>query len=449
MTYVQSPGAGHRRFDTGAARADHLARAFNGLPEAVNNRQVLTALKRAAPYLGVSPRLVHAIDTLMAWSKPIDWSPGERPIVFPSNETLAQKLGVGVRQVQKLLDRAVAEGLISHRDSANGNRIGARGKDGRLIYAYGIDLSPLGARLAEFVETASRGSAEDARLDVLRKRLTGARRKIRSLAQAVIDASLTEVDADLPLEVAQLATRQMRLVRDETLLGCCVEQMEERAAALAAAVRVAMSSREGVEISKDDSPSDESEAMLITTTKQNQSAKAEYSRGYSTKSSSGYDVRVVGPQTEVEADLENHGVDPAFIANVAPEICSGASGEHPAWGDLVVMAERLVGQTGIHRAAWHEACRLMGQKGAAASVIATTCKHLRGDVDRPGAYLRGMNTRAAAGELNLGRTFHGLKDAGRVAGMKSLHDGSDPRSVGQLVASALRGNGSGLLGRLI
>ena len=106
-------------------------------------------------------------------------------------------------------------------------------------------------------------------------------------------------------------------------------------------------------------------------------------------------------------------------------------------GDLINTAERLVDQAAIHRNVWHEACRLMGQKGAAASVIATAHKHMRGDVDRPGAYLRGMNKHAASGQLNLGRTYHGLKDSVRSEGMRSLATGSDSRSIGQLAAAAL------------
>ena len=122
---------------------------------------------------------------------------------------------------------------------------------------------------------------------------------------------------------------------------------------------------------------------------------------------------------------------------MAPEfILSGT--QRPTWGVLINTAERLVDQTSIHRNVWHEACRLMGQKGAAASVLVTAHKHLRGDVDRPGAYLRGMNKHAAAGLLNLGRTFHGLKGNARAEGMRSLATGSDPRPVGQLAAAALK-----------
>lgn len=437
MSYALAPGAGHRRLDERTAATDQLAQRFGGLPEDLTHRQVLTVFKRAAPYLGIPPRLVHAVDTLMSWSRSVDWSDGQRPIVFPSNEKLTQKLGIGVRQVQKLLANAARFGLIAHRDSANGNRIGARGKDGRLIYAYGIDLSPLAVRYEEFAAAAREGVEADLRIKVLRQRLAAARRRIRTLAQLVDDEQIDSIDARTAVEIALLATSQMRCVRDEELLGACVEQMEARAEDLGKAVAAVLGVGPDGSFSQKDSPSGEPRDTLITTTSEPNTAKAAYSSGYPKKSSrNGYDVRDPEPQSDVEADLAKHGVDPEFIATVVPEfIMTGAP--RPTWGELIGTAERLVDQTAIHRTVWHEACRLMGQKGAAASVLATAHKHMRGDVDRPGAYLRGMNKHAASGLLNLGRTYHGLKDSARSEGMRSLSTGSDPRSIGQLAAAAL------------
>lgn len=437
MSYTYAPGAGHRRIDDRTAATEQIAAGFRGLPEDVSHRQVLTAFKRAAPYLGIPARLVHVVDTLMSWSRPIDWTASQRPVVFPSNEKLSSKLGIGIRQLQKTLTSAARRGLIAHRDSPNGNRVGARGKDGRLIYAYGIDLSPLGARYQEFVDAAERGSAADVRIDVLRKRLSAARRRIRSFAQLVEDEAIASIDARLVVELSEMAARHMRAVRDEDLLSACVEQIEQRSDDLAVAVNAALSTAEGALRDRHSSPSDDLSDTPITTTKQPKIAKAIYSSGFPRISRNAeYDVRNEGPQTEVEGDLEKHGVDPAFIAAVVPELIFGHT--PPTWGDLIATAERLVDQAAIHRNVWHEACRLMGQKGAAASVIATAHKHARGHVERPGAYLRGMNKNAATGSLNLGRTYHGLKDTARTEGMRALAAGSDPRSIGQLALAALR-----------
>ena len=440
---VFAPGAGHRRVDERTASTERLADSFSGLPENISHRHVLTALKRAAPYIGIPPRLVHAIDTLMSWSREVDWAEGQRPIVFPSNEKLSQKLGIGVRQLQKLLASATRWGLIAHRDSANGKRVGARGRDGRLIYAYGIDLSPLGVRYADFVSIAAEGTAADLRLEVLRKRLTSARRRIRSLAQFALDEAIGGINTAGIIEIAQLAVHQMRKVRDEGLLHACVAELESHAAALADSIKTAVEVADVPPKAPKDSPKGVENDTRYTTTIQPSIAKATICRSLAVKrSDAGYDIRNNEPQSDVEMDLAHHGVDPSFIAAVAPELIS-RPGEQMTWGLVIGDAERLVAQASIPADVWREACRLMGQKGAAASVFATAHKHVRGDVDRPGAYLRGMNKNAAAGKLNLGRTFHGLKDHMKRQPIRSLSSGTDTRSIGQLLATALRSTARG------
>ena len=66
--------------------------------------------------------------------------------------------------------------------------------------------------------------------------------------------------------------------------------------------------------------------------------------------------------------LEKHGVDPEFMMSIAPELCSGLLHHDGSWGEVVATAERLAGQSGISNHAFKEACRIMGQRGAAARV---------------------------------------------------------------------------------
>ena len=69
----------------GLLKADRTAEKFAGLPEGVESHgQLLAAFKAAAPRLGISPRLVHAVDWLFCFTKPQDWEPDARPIVWPS-----------------------------------------------------------------------------------------------------------------------------------------------------------------------------------------------------------------------------------------------------------------------------------------------------------------------------------------------------------------------------
>ena len=434
MVVAHNPGRGLRRFDEHAAKAMKLVEEFHGLETGMAPSNALAALKRAAPYMNVPLRVVSVIDLLFAWTKPQDWQSGQTPVVWPSNDLLAQKLGVTVRQVQKLLNQAQAFGLISFRDSPNGHRGGRRGSEGLIAWGYGIVLAPIGTRFQEFAARATKGAAEDAALTVLRKRLAAARRNIRALTQTAFDANLHDLKAGDDLALAVMATDQMRWVRDAGLLTACVEQLEERARHLANAVStrivVPETSIGQVESSCWDGPDD----IDSTTTIQLLSANADNRSDSADKSSENGAALPSQPHTAVDDDLEKHGVDPEFIMAIAPELCSGLLYRDGSWGEVVATAERLAGQSGISSHAFKEACRIMGQRGAAASVFATIQKYRRGEVQRPGAYLRGMSSKADKGELNLGRTLHGLKDTSHAVAMRGMSDGTDATPIGSLMS---------------
>jgi len=434
MAAAQNPGRGLRRFDEHAARATKLVEGFRGLERGMAPSNALAALKRAAPYMAVPLRVISVIDLLFAWTKPQDWQAGRLPVVWPSNDLLAQKLGVTVRQVQKLLKQAQAYGLVSFADSPNGHRGGRRSADGFITWGYGIVLAPIGTRIEEFTARAAKGAAEDTAVTVLRKRLAAARRHIRTLAQTAFDADLHHLKADDELAVVLMATDQMRRVRDQRLLTACVEQIEERARKLAERLSAEIVEPKTLHPHENSSSSDASDAIHSTTTTELQSAKADTSRSLAINCSKDGNAPLLQPRTPIDEDLEKHGIDPGFIITMAPELCSGLLYRDRSWGEMVAAAERLAGQSGISKHVFREACRVMGPRGAAASVIATIQKYRRGDVQRPGAYLHGMNSKAERGELNLGRTLHGLKDASRTVAMRGLSDGTDATPIGSLMA---------------
>lgn len=440
MAYAQRPGAGFRRFDSSSARAATLSEEFRGLPESISPAAALGAMKRASAYIGIPPSVVQLLDMLFSWTKPDDWRAGALPVVWPRNELLARRLGVQVRQVQNLLNRAVALGLISHRDSPNGHRGGRRGEDGKIAWGYGIVLAPIGSRYAEFRSIAERGAAEDAVVDQLKRRLTAARRRISGVVQTVFDLALADTNAEEELALALMATHQMRKVREPSLLAGCVEQIEGRARDLEASVAsrlVQLQAVEHVSVHDEIASSGDYECTHSTATIDLQTAKAVTSSGFAKKSRKIEEAIPRSAQSGVEADLENHGVDAAFIEAVTPQICHPLEFTSGGWGKLVALAERLANQNSIHRHAWEEACRLMGDRGAAASVIATVHKYRQGEVLRPGAYLRGMSERAAKGELNLGRTFHGLRDNQTSVQMQCLQSGAMPSSFAEIARRAL------------
>lgn len=410
-------GAGLRRYDAKLLAAENLAKRFEGLPPKVLPGQALAAFKRAARSLGVPSRVVELVDLLFAWTKPQDWAEGQAPVVWPRNETLSDTMGLTVRQVQNLLRQAVSLGLVSHRDSPNGHRGGVRGPDGSIRWSYGIDLSPIGARYPEFLQAAEAAAIEARERDALRRRLTIARKSITQIAQTALERLLPGADWMAEVDLARMATEHARGLREIEALSAIVEQLEAartrvHGAFCASLERQAVSdnSLEKPVLAVNISCSRETDCMDSTTTKHLQSANAELRRSYRDWSSDD-GARPSYRRWNVEEDLAKHRVDVEFVGRVCSDLTWELEYGQRSWGQLIHIAERVAGQYDIPGHAWREACRVMGERGAAAAVIATVHKHRAGEVRVPGAYLRGMTGKALKGELQLGRTFHGLREA--------------------------------------
>jgi replication initiation protein RepC len=414
--YTPKRSGGMRRYNQFNSVVERLAKGYAG-QEKVSPARLLGKLKCAAPYIGVPPSVLGLLDALIPHSKSQDWLPGRVPLVWPRNETLSRKLGVSVRQVQKTIRAAIEFGLIVPCDSPNGHRGGKRNAAGDILWGYGFDLRPLGTRADEFDAIAAKGYAEDREIDRLKRALSAARRRARTLANAVLDAGIEGVDATREIELVRMALDHVKGSRDLDALIRCLSQVTQRVDAFQAAVDEALealipceTAMDAVECSVDSSPKGEPAFAHSTTTTQLKTANAVTGKSLARGSSEAWDIALLAPQSHVEADLDRHGIDPKFVAKAAPELIWDLDMGPRAWGRLISIAEGLTGQHAIGAHAWREACRLMGQRGAAAAVIATVTKNVRGEVRSPGAYLRGMSAKAAAGELNLGKTYHGLRE---------------------------------------
>src|SRR5512132_753208 len=244
MTHARiAPGC--RRLTPAHVQVQAIAEHFEGLAAGVSKGQALAALKQAARPLGLSPRLRDAIDVLFAFSQPQDWQPGTRPIVWPSNRKLETMLGLARRQVQNVLNALIRANLITPVDSPTGRRWGHRdAKTGRIVEAYGFDLSPIGLRHDEFVAIAERAAAEERERAGLRRRLTIARKAIQQIAETAIEHRLTDRDWRYWLAEALalvLTIREDLLIED---LQAVVAELEQRHAEGEAALRAAFDSQQ-------------------------------------------------------------------------------------------------------------------------------------------------------------------------------------------------------------
>lgn len=145
----------------------------------ITRRALLAAVNMAAKDLGLRSSNLVVLDALLSFLACRDpQTQSERPItpltlltVYASNDRLCQRAkGLTDRQLRRHFDKLENLGLITRRDSNNGKRFPIK-EGGRVIGAYGIDLSPLLSRAEEIIELAQKREAEQQELRGLKARI--------------------------------------------------------------------------------------------------------------------------------------------------------------------------------------------------------------------------------------------------------------------------------------
>ena len=153
--------SGTRHTTPGALAAEAAAKAWDGLPDAIEDHwMLLRMLKRSWRPLGLSRHLYDHLSYLVEHTCDADWRRGSRPVVWESIESLAEEFRCCKRTIRNRERGLAALGFLTWRDSANLKRYGSRDASGSILYAYGVDLSPLAAKAGEMLRAAE---AEDAR----------------------------------------------------------------------------------------------------------------------------------------------------------------------------------------------------------------------------------------------------------------------------------------------
>jgi replication initiation protein RepC len=396
---------GRRRETPDHCRAAAIAARFDGLPAGVTKKsQLLAVFKQASEALGVSARLFQAIDTLMSWSLQQDWLGDSRPIVWPSNQRLQDAWGVSKRQVQNILTALIRLGLIAAVDGPEGRRWGKRDRDGRIIEAYGFDLSPLAVRHAEFVAAAAEHRKRCAQRDALRRRLTIARKAIQQIAETAIEQRAPGRDWRHWLQRAESLCRRPASALDLDVLPALVEQLEamrqEGDADLAAFLKSVETAPAGAIVCTPNTPT----KTLSADTSATCNDAARESNGRGRRGSSPPPNRDLAPAP----NAATAGLAPELLAKLSRPLRAYLADGRPGWSDVVDAADYLRAGLGIGRSAWIDACHTLGRNDAAAAVAVIAARG--GEIASPGGYLRGMTGRARAGRLNLMGSLWGLAE---------------------------------------
>jgi replication initiation protein RepC len=403
------PPTGFRRWSPNLLKTERSADAFAGLPDGVTmHGQLLAAFKNAAPMLGISPRLVHAIDWLFCFTQPQDWQADARPIVWPSARTQQGALGLSATQAKEINRRLIELGLIAMKDSANGKRYGHRDHPkGRILEAYGFDLSPLAARYAEFRRLAAQGRAERLAMGRLRRRATIARKAI---------VQILETAAEYGFDGVEWAT----LRQDSEAIGSAlksVERSDEMEVGVTSLERRQAYGRERLEALLGIVDSDPKEAEnrphynnykpTLDPNKDTVIASEVCSGG-----GEGADPSPQAPEQRHRTDKGMvHGIAPDELVRLAPKLKPYLRRSSPSWPDLHDAADWLRTDLGVSKSLWGDACVAMGRDLAAVALAVVSTKDPEHFTTSAGGYFHGMVTKARAGELHLERTVWALRRA--------------------------------------
>jgi replication initiation protein RepC len=403
--FVSGP-TGFRRLTPGLLRVDRKAEKFSGLPEGVTAPgQLLAAVKAAAPRLGIAPRLVHALDWLFRFTQPQDWAKGGRPIVWPSALMQQEALGLSLTQVKEINRRLIERGLLTMKDSPNGKRYGLRDPKGRIVEAYGFDLSPIAARHAEFVQLAEDAKAERLVMGRLRRRATIARKGIIQVLETAAEYGLRGDEWRSLAEDAAAITRALKAVERPDDMEVGVASLEGRQTA----------ARERLEMLLklvDSDPKQPENRPHQHNYKPSPYPEQDTVIASKDCSETGQGLSSSPPVSSRPPDKGMvHGIAPDEVVRLAPKLRLYLPRPSPTWPELVDAADWLRHDLGISKPLWGNACAAMGRELAAVALAIVSTKEPEHFQTTPGGYFHGMVAKAKAGELHLERTVWAMRRA--------------------------------------
>ncbi|MGH7105093.1 MAG: plasmid replication protein RepC, partial [Acetobacteraceae bacterium] len=287
-----------------------------------------------------------------------------------------------------------------------GRRYGRRDAQGRIVEAYGFDLSPLALRYGEFVRIAAEAAAERARMGKLRRRCTLAR---KGIAQAIDELGVQGEDPGaldrLIRETAELVKAAKGCTRSDEL-ALAVKALERRRDEAEALLRQLVKPVDWSPMGVENEPH-----STVTTLKDN-------NINHTVTASEESSPAETSPQEPPNSSKQQHGrlpealqITPAVLVELAPRLTPyvPARLDEVTWPAVAEAALWLSGEMGINRTLWAHACQRMGRDHAAVALAVVSTKAPGHFTRNPGGYFAGMVKRFEAGELHLARTLWKLK----------------------------------------
>jgi len=416
---------------------------FEGLEENVNRYDLLLLVKRIGKKAGFTPRMISLLDYYMAFTRDCDWEQGSSPIVYQSISKTALDLGVSERQVQRLEQSLFKVGALTWHDSGNHRRYGKRDESGRIMYAYGVDLTPLAFLKASLQEKLQEKRLIDAAWMETKRQISYYRGQIKAVMCEMELLTLdgqgdyTDIITELDKKYAPISIQIRTHLPLEKLRALLASHKELYALAVDALEDHDLSAVDNASINEDEtikmSPKNDSDDAYYNFTIKKQSNKLDTNSMASPKSfqkASNEPVelqRVTDHQAETCSNEDESFTDEEALIlqtglqHITLKQALNASSENfrahmplanrpMNWNDFVDAAYKMKGDLMISQASWGRACATLGRNGAAICLLLTDQAQQREHkpVQKTGAYFNAMINRAKEGELHLHNSIFGI-----------------------------------------
>ncbi|MES4992422.1 plasmid replication protein RepC [Phyllobacterium sp. 22229] len=417
-TGCAKPVAGARKVTPGSLAAQRAARRYAGDRSThIKRIEALQLAKRAAAAMGLKAAKIAMIDKLFAYSPSADWDRKvANPIVWPSNDVLARQLGLSVSTARHHLRGLAEAGLIAHSSHPTFQRRGVRDKNGYIVEAYGIDLSPIVARYDELLAMAEAYEQEGRD----RRALSFQRTQLRREIEGILEAARRDRFVGTSWQQYQARLDRLRETRVRS-----IGKFHEAVAAYTALLSEVEDAYEG-EYSRSDLDTAVSGIRQLQTTgdlPSDNCRKATSSGGMGPKfnappsrgtiaSGRMRTARRMAARSDKDHELPSRDDIGQVSLDLVRTACPALEKHIPkifdSWTQLRESGRQLCATAEINAQVWTEAEAYLGPDTAIAALAVTIQRAADGHVGSPGAYLRTLIQRGRVGELRISRSLFAL-----------------------------------------
>lgn len=380
-----------------------------------NKWDILRELTCARKRFDLSDRDLSVLQALLSFHPTPILDPTQSLIIYPSNRAICERLnGMANSTMRRHLKQLVDAGLLLRRDSPNGKRY-ARSFHGDKI-AYGFDLSPLPARMAEICDAAK---TERAAIEAYRRLREAVSLMRRDLAGIALYGSNLYPDMALWDQLSDLAALTARSLRRKL----SVLELNTLEAQLTQALNTARDMLDPPEVTVQSLTSTQnSSTNAVQNEQHHQNSDKEYLDS-ERKTSEAQIITNVSPETKLEickeipnpapdgtTDLKPQDVrikDPkqpnlplSMVLSCCTEIHAYSEGLIRHWHEFVKTADRLRPMMGVMPDVWKDAMHHMGPENAA--IVLSAMLQRFEEIKNPGGYLRYLTQKAANNSFSAG-----------------------------------------------